>query len=118
MSFLSTLRLAPACLLVLWPILSGCGNPTEKNAASPEMQQATEEIQILINENRQILVDGEIVAPGELEAKLEEKTEGKVVTIVVNAAPNVSMGMVHDVLQKIPSANVAEIRFPLPVEMR
>lgn len=101
--------IALALLLVM-----GCKQESHVSPSDVEAQQAVREVQISIDTERRILLDGEVVALEDLERVLLETLADDKAEFVITVAPQTPMGLISDVRQQLPASNVAGIRYPEP----
>lgn len=81
------------------------------------MKRIPKEINISIESDGRVLLEGEEVDLDQLAAKLISVIGDDVVDVVINTSARAPMGLVFEVEQKIPIEKVREIHRPLPTDL-
>lgn len=106
-------KLIPVIALTLLLVV-GCKEKSQVPSSDAQDQQELHEVNLSIDANQRVFVDGEVVSLEDLERKLIEMLGDDKAEFVITVAPSIPMGLVSDVQQTIPAANVGSIRYPEP----
>lgn len=106
-------KLIPIMALTLLLVV-GCTEKSQVPSSNAQDQQEVQEVNVSIDANQRVFVDGEPVPLEDLERRLTEMLAGDKAEFVITVAPNTPMGLVSDVQQSIPATNLGSIRYPEP----
>lgn len=95
-------------------LVVGCRQKSQGPSSDAQDQQELHEVNLSIDANQRIFVDGKVVSLGDLERRLIEMLGGDKAEFVITVAPNTPMGLVSDVQQTISATSLGSIRYPEP----
>lgn len=95
-------------------LVIGCTEKSQVSSSDVQVREELHEVNLSIDANQRVFVDGEAVSLEILERRLIEMLGDDKAEFVITVAPNTPMGFASDVQQKIPATNLGSIRFPEP----
>lgn len=96
-------------------LVMGCKEQSHVVPSDTETQQVVREVNISIDADQRILLDGEAVALEDLEGKLLEHLGNDSAEFVITVEPQTPMGLINEVQQQLSASRIAGIRYSEPL---